>query len=142
MVYNLLDVFEHHFVQVPSGIKMGEGFQSPIRLYVFAWIFLSRWATCQWVVETNSVRVKEPAKIAGEFDAAIGDVRFPLHHVQFLACFLPTISFCLTGCIFGGCSLVYLCMGHLWKENLYIQLEIPKAAAPSPKNLPPKRACL
>lgn len=29
----------------------------------------------QWVVETNSFRIKEPASAAGEFDAAIGDVR-------------------------------------------------------------------
>ena len=29
----------------------------------------------QWVVETNSFRIKEPATAAGEFDAAIGDVR-------------------------------------------------------------------
>lgn len=29
----------------------------------------------EWVVETNSLRVKEPNDLQGEFDAAIGDVR-------------------------------------------------------------------
>ena len=29
----------------------------------------------QFVVETNSMRVREPAALSGEFDVAIGDVR-------------------------------------------------------------------
>jgi hypothetical protein len=32
-------------------------------------------ANAQWVVETNSFRIREPASAAGEHDAAIGDVR-------------------------------------------------------------------
>lgn len=31
-------------------------------------------ASAQWVVETNSFRIKEPSSAAGEHDAAIGDV--------------------------------------------------------------------
>lgn len=31
-------------------------------------------ASAQWVVETNSFRIKEPSAAAGEHDAAIGDV--------------------------------------------------------------------
>ena len=31
----------------------------------------------EWTVETNSFRVKEPSDLIGEYDAAIGDVRFP-----------------------------------------------------------------
>jgi len=30
--------------------------------------------SAQWVVETNSFRIKEPSSAAGEHDAAIGDV--------------------------------------------------------------------
>ena len=30
--------------------------------------------TAQWKVETNSLHIKEPTSIAGDFDAAIGDV--------------------------------------------------------------------
>ncbi|KAK9804303.1 hypothetical protein WJX72_005862 [[Myrmecia] bisecta] len=33
----------------------------------------------QWVVETNSFRIKEPSNLAGEFDAAIGDFGVPLY---------------------------------------------------------------
>ena len=36
-------------------------------------------AQCQFVVETNSMRVREPAAVAGEFDVAIGDVRLQEH---------------------------------------------------------------
>ena len=32
-------------------------------------------ASAQWVVETNSFRIKEPSDAKGEYDAAIGDVR-------------------------------------------------------------------
>ena len=38
-------------------------------------------ASGQWVVETNSFRIKEPASSAGEHDAAIGDVSLP-HQIQ------------------------------------------------------------
>ena len=31
-------------------------------------------ASAQWVVETNSFRIREPADVEGEYDAAIGDV--------------------------------------------------------------------
>ena len=31
-------------------------------------------AAAQWKVETNSLHIKEPTSIAGDFDAAIGDV--------------------------------------------------------------------
>ena len=29
----------------------------------------------QWVVETNSFRIREPSSARGDYDAAIGDVR-------------------------------------------------------------------
>ncbi len=35
-------------------------------------------ASAQWVVETNSFRIKEPSSAAGEHDAAIGDVSAPI----------------------------------------------------------------
>lgn len=31
-------------------------------------------AAAQWKVETNSLHIKEPTSITGDFDAAIGDV--------------------------------------------------------------------
>lgn len=31
-------------------------------------------SSAQWVVETNSFRIKGPSSAAGEYDAAIGDV--------------------------------------------------------------------
>ena len=31
-------------------------------------------ASAQWVVETNSFRIREPANVEGEYDSAIGDV--------------------------------------------------------------------
>ena len=31
-------------------------------------------ASAQWVVETNSFRIREPSNVEGEYDAAIGDV--------------------------------------------------------------------
>lgn len=31
-------------------------------------------ASAQWKVETNSLHIKEPSSIAGDYDAAIGDV--------------------------------------------------------------------
>lgn len=40
----------------------------------------------QWVVETNSFRIKEPSSAAGEFDAAIGDVRAQLLLFWFPPC--------------------------------------------------------
>lgn len=40
----------------------------------------------QWVVETNSFRIKEPASAAGEFDAAIGDVWAQLLLFLFPSC--------------------------------------------------------
>ncbi|CAL8466083.1 g5619 [Coccomyxa elongata] len=36
-------------------------------------------ASAQWVVETNSFRIKEPSTAAGEHDAAIGDFGVPLY---------------------------------------------------------------
>lgn len=30
----------------------------------------------EWVVETNSFRIKEPGNLQGEYDAAIGDVSY------------------------------------------------------------------
>eukprot|EP00884_Botryococcus_braunii_P018971 jgi/Botrbrau1/5758/Bobra.0134s0028.3 len=58
---------------------MERGWISPIWQFALAFALLSRCGVSQWVVETNSVRVKEPAKIAGEFDAAIGDFGVPLY---------------------------------------------------------------
>ena len=31
-------------------------------------------ASAQWVVETNSFHIREPAHVEGEYDSAIGDV--------------------------------------------------------------------
>ena len=42
---------------------------------VLALALLAPPAAAQWVVETNSLRIKTPASAAGEYDAAIGDVR-------------------------------------------------------------------
>ena len=34
-------------------------------------------ANAQWVVETNSFHIREPANVEGEYDSAIGDVSCP-----------------------------------------------------------------
>ena len=34
-------------------------------------------ASAQWVVETNSFHIREPANVEGEYDSAIGDVSLP-----------------------------------------------------------------
>lgn len=34
-------------------------------------------ASAQWVVETNSFHIREPANVEGEYDSAIGDVSSP-----------------------------------------------------------------
>ncbi|CAL5228469.1 g11610 [Coccomyxa viridis] len=36
-------------------------------------------ASAQWVVETNSFRIREPANVEGEYDSAIGDFGVPLY---------------------------------------------------------------
>jgi hypothetical protein len=39
-------------------------------------------ASAQWVVETNSFRIREPATVEGEYDSAIGDVSPPCHFLK------------------------------------------------------------
>lgn len=56
---------------------MGWARPSPLWRSAVVLAVMSQAVFCQWVVETNSIRVKEPSKIAGEFDAAIGDVSNP-----------------------------------------------------------------
>ena len=42
-------------------------------------------ASAQWVVETNSFRIREPATVEGEYDSAIGDVSPPCHFCKTFA---------------------------------------------------------
>ena len=43
---------------------------------------LARVCVAQFVVETNSMRIREPEALVGEFDVAIGDVSAPAQYAD------------------------------------------------------------
>lgn len=57
-------------------------------------------ASAQWVVETNSFRIREPANVEGEYDSAIGDVSPDAPQQQRRSCVLK-----------GDILVLHLCSG-------------------------------